>query len=127
MFPHDLARWQVSLDSLLNQTISWSNLTNPGATGIIVDTGALPAGFYDVSFEVSVNVALAVTSIVFEYRDAANSASLWNLIYFTAGARSDIYQLHNIKVALNQRFRVYLYATFTGLASVGLIVTRRAI
>ena len=126
MFPMNQARWQGSVDSMVDQTLSFVNLENPPGSMVFADTAGLGAGFYDITFCVNCTVACAQSRVVLEWRNAANSASLWNLGWDTTGAKSDIFNLFNLKVAAGERFRIYNYLSLSGLLMTSIIATRRA-
>jgi len=127
MIPHNLAKYQPCVDSMINQVVVFANVGDPGASTVLVDTGALAAGFYDIIFSMNTYIALASTTIVFEWRDATNASSIWNLIYNSPATKCDVFNLRNLKVQASQRFRWYCYGALTGVFGAGIIATRRAI
>lgn len=90
--------------------------TNPAANAIIIDTGALPAGVYDVQAFMSYSASVSGTDdfIHFEHRDAANAVTLsaWRLPNPTRD--NDMSMGFALTLALNERLRVRNGTAITG-------------
>lgn len=101
---------------------------NPLAAAVIVDTGQLPAGDYDVQLHLS---AALVTGgprgLITEHRNAANDTTLTRWFCFAANTSSNALQaVFAFVLAENERFRVITSAGLTG-AEVGatIMIARR--
>jgi len=83
--------------------------TSPGAGAVFADTGALPAGTYDVICGVSYAAHPGGADfITFEHRNAANAATLaaWPLARGSADTQSQAFPLSMAySLALNERLR----------------------
>jgi len=88
------------------------SIFNPAADVVIVDTGPLPAGIYDVSSNMSfaASTALASTAFVLEHRNAANTATLASLITLSITnvvlASTDTLQRVGYELGVNERLRI---------------------
>ena len=82
----------------------------PAINTILADTGPLPAGTYDVSFQCSsMEDTVALASIQFEHRDAANAANLafWDNPMRQAPINEVVYPFFSFgyELDLNERLR----------------------
>lgn len=103
-------------------TIFSGTASSPAAGTVIVDTGQLPVGDYDVF--ANLNHAGASTSdsnIALEHRNAGNSATLANLLLgaITGGAQPLTMTLQNMgyRLALDERLRIIVGGLFAGPVS----------
>lgn len=89
--------------------------TTPAANTVIVDTGALPAGDYDVLSHISSGANLVATAgvCILEHRNAANAATLATLLSVSIaqtstaeGPNGSELPLIGYTLALNERLRV---------------------
>jgi len=106
-----------------------AQVTNPGANAIIIDTGALPAGDYDVQAFMSYSYSVSGTDgfLKFEHRNAANSASLstWRLPNPTRD--NDMSMSFALTLALNERLRVLNETAATGKGAGTIMAKRRVV
>lgn len=78
----------------------------PAAGAVIADTGALPAGKYDIEVTMAVLAAAAPgQGVIIEHRNAANAATLNRLGGTSAGCSEQIF-VNDWVLALNERIRV---------------------
>jgi len=124
MHPSDQARWQVSVNSWLDQdTVTAYNVT-PAINEIGVDTGELPAGFYD--FRVILGSTTVYSYFAIEHRNAANDANLHSVYVVGNAYKDSITPLLNWKVAGSERLRIRFNAASGGGFTLSIIYTRRA-
>ena len=83
---------------------------NVALNTVMTDTGALPAGIYDVLFGLSVAASSTKINLEFQWRDAANAANLaaWpntisNLLPVTSSMPIGLFSLN---IGVNERLRV---------------------
>lgn len=98
--------------------------TDPVNGTVLVDTGQLPAGYYDVYGFVGGNAAHYRFSL--EHRNAANAASLATMHGSVTAGLAFQAGYTNRKVALNERFRIRVYYDATGTFGSSIVWTRRA-
>jgi len=89
---------------------------NPAASAILVDTGALAQGIFDI--QVSMSGAITVgggRALILEHRNAANAATLnnWSMLLANTGV-SMFSEQFAMTIALNERLRVIVEAGMTG-------------
>lgn len=103
---------------------------NPGINTIVLDTGPLPAGDYDVYAHISASGRATTigSAVVIEHRDAANAVNLaillnapWGLV--EAYSHSTLAPIR-YTLALNERLRVVAQQAFTGqvAGSLGIVI-----
>jgi len=82
------------------------NVSAPAAGTILADTGALPAGTYDVELLASSNETTQNQAIRFEHRDAANAANLaaFDIAFGSAGGFNQLFPF-GYEIGLNERLR----------------------
>jgi hypothetical protein len=88
----------------------------PTANAVQCDTGALPAGDYELDIQLSASDTVAVgKGLVIEHRNAANNANVNVLGGCTAGETVEV-SIPRLTLALNERIRV-IAGTAAGAAS----------
>ena len=107
---------------------------NSPANTVIVDTGQLPAGDYDIWANLSAagfnNLAGARVNIAVEHRNAANAATLATLLLISVGAVNGVTWGHlpqtGYRIALNERIRaITLLQNINSGATASMGVRRR--
>lgn len=89
-------------------TVASGQVTAGAIAAVIADTGALPAGTYDVEITLGFSGAgVAGKHISVEHRNAANAANVQALGLCPAAAVKTIY-LSRVAVALNERIRAVI-------------------
>ena len=73
----------LQLGPLIN---SAGQVTNPAASAVLADTGALAVGNYSIIILYGQEQSSAASSIVVQHRDAANATSIWSQM-FSVGTR----------------------------------------
>lgn len=126
MNPSDQARQVGVVDSWLAQTHVVGSAGDPTGGMVLGDTGALAAGFYDVTLQFNTTVALHNDQFEFEWRNAGNDAIIFYLQVMTAGAATLEFSWHNIKVADSERIRGYVVSNITGIVRTAILAVRRA-
>jgi len=92
--------------------VTFGEAVNPGINAVIADTGALPAGTYDIQAQISLNGNnLAATGPArLEHRNAANAATLATLMSVGLAAVLNLdspwLPLMGYTLALNERLRI---------------------
>lgn len=81
--------------------------TSPGVNTVLLDSGPLPAGTYDVIFNANIiNLGSGAGYLRMQHRDSANAATLADLAAAFGGTNSTNFtQALAIVVAANERFR----------------------
>jgi hypothetical protein len=88
----------------------------PAAAAVIADTGPLPAGDYQIEYEVGIAGVLAAgKGVRLEHRNAANSAAIRSGPFVPAGA-TESYTWSRVTLAANERIRAVVGAV-AGAAS----------
>lgn len=104
--------------------------TNPAASTIIVDTGQLLAGDFDVQLHANVGITTGgPRGLLIEHRNAANDAALHRWFCFAAnGSTAVVNVVCALRFAANERIRVITDAALTA-AKVGatIMVARRPV
>jgi len=104
-----------------------AQVTNPAANAIIIDTGALPAGDYDIQAFMSYSYSVSGTDgfLILEHRDSANAATLsaWRLPNPTRD--NDMSMSFALELALNERLRVRNETGATGKAAGTIMIKLR--
>lgn len=78
-----------------------------GIGAVLADTGALPAGLYNVKINLALAEAvIAGVGLFIEHRDAANAATVKDLGGTTPGGGGMELELENYRLALNERIRI---------------------
>jgi hypothetical protein len=99
------------LPSFTSAAVFQGALQSPAGNAIVFDTGALPAGTYDIVATVGVNGLLAAgtSTVSIEHRDAANAATLailsQVLITVVHNVDHNILPLIGYVIGLNERIR----------------------
>lgn len=107
MNPNDEARCIGQYSTWLNG--GWSTqgpITGSPANGVLADTGALEAGYYDASF-IIYNSAVTLEVFSLAHRNAANTADLknqWIILLTATSCQFD--WLKNYKIGANERLRI---------------------
>ena len=97
------------------------------ADTVIADTGALPAGDYEVEVTMGIwGSAAAGKGLVCEHRNAANAANQSVLGGMGAGGGPSYFRIKRITIALNERIRVKVSDTVALAASEKAIASVRA-
>ncbi len=100
---------------------------NPAATTVIVDTGPLPAGDYDLNVQMNLAITVGVVqALLLSHRDAADAAdlSIWRLHY--SGATQESFAMTiALSMAENQRFIIRNETILTGRAGGTIAIKRR--
>lgn len=81
-----------------------ASLSNPGDGTIVLDTGALAVGYYDLFVIMTVDTTHRWFAL--QVRNAANTATLHTIYNHVAASTPAHYTLKNIKLAANERFRL---------------------
>lgn len=92
----------------LTQAMTWASgrVAVLGIGAVLADTGALPAGVYDIEINLVVaDAVIAGAGSFIEHRNAANAATVKDL-GGQAGAGSAQIKLENYRLAANERIRV---------------------
>lgn len=102
--------------------IVFGGLVNPVIDAVIADTGALPAGDYDIFASISsVGTIVAGGLVVVEHRDAANAVTLARLLNLTMIntilSNQAFLPLVGYRLSLNERLRVTVTAAIAGMAA----------
>jgi len=97
---------------------------NPVINTILLDSGQLAAGYYDVTLSMSVDVAISYLGL--QHRNAANNATLHNLLFMVSVGASYVLYIKNWYFAANERLRVELFGTMAAWAYGGLWWTQRS-
>lgn len=104
--------------------MAWFNgdsTVNPGAAQVLVDTGPLFTGEFDVVVAVNISVQAILS---FELRDAANTTTLKSISLRVATANfKDKYEA--IGIGNGQRLRLTAGAGFTGTVEADMFVSPR--
>ncbi len=103
--------------------------TNPAANAVITDTGALPAGDYDIQAMWSA-VGTPMTREFFElqHRNAANAANISNWqMGMVGGATVHMEVKFSLEVALNERFRFLIGQGLTGVIGATIMIKIRPV
>ncbi len=96
---------------------------NPAANTVIGDTGALPAGDYDIFASISMSGLVAVglnTLVALQHRDAADAATLATLLTASYNSAANLAMpaqlpLTGYTIALDERFRfINIGSSLTG-------------
>ncbi len=112
MKPSDQARWQGSVDSWLAQGSVFDLVVNPLINSILIDTGQLAGGWYDIRILASGTVAYI--SLIAQHRNAANNDSL-HVFFVGSGLAIPSHQnIINWKVENNERIRLFFATALTG-------------
>lgn len=114
----------VTSSQLLDTGFSAGVLANPAINSIEADTGALPAGNYQLTIFMSCydGGSAAVPSMALQRRNAANSGNIWTHTFYgsaTSSGDNQINQVLNLRVTLanNERIRI-INTTATGVTGV---------
>ncbi len=114
-----MAMRQVGYGPVIDSTGEQTNPTILGAA--LADTGALPAGVYEVRVTLA---ASAAAKFAVEHRNAANDAVVDDIcvIYIPAGVTA--MYLFDFTANLSERFRIKMVADLTGTAAAHIIAKR---
>lgn len=126
MNPSDQARQVGVVDSWLGHYRPYGAIANPVGAQIICDTGQMAGGYYDIMYQMSATVAIGAGLLFFSWRNAANSAYIFQDYFHSAVANSKRGFLKGVKVAQGERFRVEAGGAVTGSLTGGIIAVRRA-
>ena len=99
---------------------TWVSARNaaPAIGAVQADTGALPAGLYDVLIHLAVaDVIAAGVGLFVEHRNAANGATLKDLGGHTPGGGGMKLRLEQYRLATNERIRVVAGSAAGGAGS----------
>ncbi len=100
---------------------------NPAAATVIVDTGQLPAGDYDVNVHMDLAITVGVVqALVLIHRDAADAANLtvWRLHYIGPVQRGFDMNIA-LRIATNERLIIRNETVLTGRAGGTIAIKRR--
>jgi hypothetical protein len=106
MNPSDQARQVGIVNSWLAQHEQSGAVATPTAGQVILDSGQLPAGYYDVTFFIGVSATTAWNDLTLEHRDATNAVSISSQGILSPAMTTILLTYLNIKVATNERFRL---------------------
>ena len=106
MNPSDQARQVGVVDSWLSKFEGSSAATTPSAGQVVLDTGPLPAGYYDVTVFVGVSGGTAWNDVTVDHRNATNTANISSQGVLCAALNTIPFYYRNIQVAASERFRV---------------------
>lgn len=109
----------VAVNPLWNLPFTFGQLLSPAAAAILADTGALPAGSWEV-FILLGNDAAVAGDIDFriQRRNAANSGDIWVQRFHQSTAstvRGDFQLKARFQLSLNERIRVENVGTTAGV------------
>ena len=104
-------------------------LNNPAGNVIIIDTGQLPAGDYDVIATLSASATAGITARnSLEHRNAANAATLSDFFTFVTPTGTMNYSITiALRLALNERLRWFNGNAFTGKVGGVIAIKRRVV
>ena len=89
--------------------ITGTTADNPPANAIVGDTGALPAGDYDIFGSMASVNAAGLGEVSLQHRNAGNTATLANLLWLNSRATNNSQTLAlpllGYTLAINERFR----------------------
>jgi hypothetical protein len=122
----DQARWIGAAPTWLSQVKGSTSVQNPTAGQVILDLGALAAGYYDVFFYMGASVALTYGNLAFRWMDADNNNTLWASALYCSGAFVNRDALFGVKVEVGERFKFTSATGFTGWCTVGAVIVQRA-
>lgn len=106
----------VSMGAPVPLTFVSAKTAAPAANAVQCDTGALPAGDYELDIHLSVSDTVAVgKGLVIEHRNAANNANI-NVLGGCAPAQTVDFSISRLTLATNERIRV-IAGTAAGAAS----------
>lgn len=106
----------VSMGAPVPFTFVSAKTAAPAANAVQCDTGALPAGDYELDIHLSVSDTVAVgKGLVIEHRNAANNANI-NVLGGCAPAQTVDFSISRLTLATNERIRV-IAGTAAGAAS----------
>ena len=127
MNPANLAITRPIISSWLKQYVVAGDAINPVGGRVITDTGPLEPGNYDVVFHGSWSVSITLNQLIFDWRNAANTGyiNFWQIMNAGAGVYS--IAINNIKVAINERFRVSSPVGYTGSVHGSIVAIRRTV
>lgn len=97
--------------------------TNPASADVVADTGALPAGIYEV-IGIFGQSAAAVYTV--QRRNAANGANVGDTVDVHGPAAATAVVPLRYEILTGERIRVVMQASLTGTSSVALIPQRVA-
>jgi hypothetical protein len=125
MNPSDLARYVGAAPTWLAQLPVSNVIDNPANDAVLADTSSLASGYYDIFAFVSNSAAVGAYKLMFDHRNAANTANIARLdLQLPANSYTPIY-LYGIKVAQNERFRFFVSVGWTGRVSTMIYAIRR--
>jgi len=113
----------------LQGQIQASALIAPVINTVVVDTGALQAGDFDIQVLATLRASV-LTTISFEHRNAANSASLFthHMLYGTTTLAAVVNTfIYAVRILLNERFIVVIREANLGASDrISAIIVARA-
>jgi hypothetical protein len=108
----DITLATSSATALLDTDFTAGDLAAPVAGTVIADTGAQPAGNYFAIIQCGADFGGgAVGSCRIQRRDAANAATLWDMLYGQHNVQDSIFVQLHIALAVNERLRVIVGPT----------------
>jgi len=113
----------------LSSQVFTGEVTNPAGNVIIIDTGPLPEGDYDVVATLSAAATAGVTSRnSLEHRNAANAATVSDFFSFVTPTGEMNYSITiALRVLLNERLRWFNGNAFTGKVGGVIAIKRRVV
>lgn len=113
MKPSDIARWQTTINSWLDQDVVGTGLqNNPPNNLILADTTGLAAGWYD--FIAIINGSANHWYFGLQHRDVTNTASIHTWRFALIADIPVIFHLNNWQLAANERLRTVIKNAGTG-------------
>lgn len=98
----------ITTSMLLDVPVTTGEKAAPGAAVVLADTGALPAGTYNIHVTAGLSqTAVGSADFAVQRRDAANAANIWrqvHMIQFTG--QTDYQWSAQVKLAVNERIRL---------------------
>lgn len=109
--------FEIAEPAIATAQITDGTAANPAATAVIVDTGQLPAGIYDMQLYMAYAASAAPEGYLeWQHRNAANVATLATWRMGTRGPGYDAFTTRfSVLVQLNERYRLVCTAGLTGV------------
>lgn len=126
MNPTDQARQIGVVQAYVTQTKVYGSAANPGDATVLVTTGQLAAGYYDIFFGFTANCALGAGNLDLRWRNATDTATALALPVFAATQFAYFGQFLGVYVVQNERLQWYVNTGFTGVVGGFILAVRRA-
>lgn len=122
--------FEATSPAFASAAISSANVITPALNSVIVDTGPLPAGVYDIFASGSATGNMSINGeYALQHRNAANAATLATLLSMSLFGTTQFINMTlapmGYTLALNERLRWFMEAANTGSNSGTIAVLRR--